>query len=61
MICCCRCRTCPTCGGDGVIPDYWVWPLVRPRPFVPIVPRPVLPPPYRVSRGAARDRALAVS
>lgn len=34
--CCCGLRTCPTCGGAGVVP----------APIYPIYPRPINPYPY---------------
>lgn len=64
---CCCVRTCPNCGGAGVVPAYpyvpfrpWVQPWGWPRPYR-VMPRPIAPlvPGFQQSRGALRDRVHA--
>lgn len=74
MIGCCGCtnRTCPTCGGLGVIPNaqpdyFWPYgyPYVRPWRIPRPCPRPILVveqgvPGFDRSHGALRDRVVAL-
>jgi hypothetical protein len=61
MRCCCGHRTCPTCGGSGVIPvvpwgPYVPWvPPWRPPWGLPVVPKPLFQGNARFDAARARS------
>lgn len=58
---CCSYRTCPYCGGAGVVPVYPIWPVYpyqRPWPIRP-QPRPFWQPGIAPGQGARWDAAAA--